>query len=419
MTKTILLATAFGVALATTNFASPFSAVAAPARAVLTTTVAPAQVKFGSIKVDGLNIAYREAGDPKLPKLVLLHGWPSSSHQYRDLIPALSQRFHVIAPDYQGFGNSDRPDPATYHYSFDAISVTIEKFLAAKGFDHYGLFMQDYGGPVGFRIVGRNPKALDWLIIQNTNAYEVGFSAAWDGFRKALWMNRTRRERGAARRLQHARGHQEHRLSGRRRSSRADRARRASRPTRRPSRGPTTCASSSTSSTTTGPTRRSIPAWQKFLREQPAQDADLLGPARPLLHPGGRRSLSAGPAQGRDAPAQCRPFRDRGQSSLHRRPHHQLLRRAREGEVADPTIALFASACIAEPRANPNAPSTSRSVQPRSGAQCQSLSPRSSRTAGWWSACRSGPAGRWRPPGRSPACRARRRRWARLVEGRM
>ena len=191
MTKTILLATAFGVALATTNFASPFSAVAAPARAVLTTTVAPAQVKFGSIKVDGLNIAYREAGDPSLPKLVLLHGWPSSSHQYRDLIPALSKRFHVIAPDYQGFGNSDAPDPATYRYSFDAISVTIEKFLAAKGFDHYGLFMQDYGGPVGFRIVGRNPKALDWLIMQNTNSYEEGLSSAWDAFRKALWVSRT------------------------------------------------------------------------------------------------------------------------------------------------------------------------------------------------------------------------------------
>ena len=121
---------------------------------------------------------------------MLLHGWPSSSHQYRNLIPALANRFHVIAPDYQGFGNSDHPDPATYHYSFDAISTTVEKFLAAKGFDHYGLFVQDYGGPVGFRIVGRNPKALDWLIVQNTNAYEVGFSAAWDGFRKALWINR-------------------------------------------------------------------------------------------------------------------------------------------------------------------------------------------------------------------------------------
>jgi len=122
---------------------------------------------------------------------VLLHGWPSSSHQYRDLIVALAPRFHVIAPDYQGFGNSDRPDPAIYHYSFEAISVTMEKFLAAKGFERYGIFMQDYGGPVGFRIIGRNPQALEWLIIQNTNAYENGLSPAWDAFRKALWVNRS------------------------------------------------------------------------------------------------------------------------------------------------------------------------------------------------------------------------------------
>lgn len=176
-----------------TAAAAPQAGAAPPVATlnVITTGVAAAQVKYGAINVDGLNIAYREAGDVKAPKLVLLHGWPSSSHQFRDLIPALADRFHVIAPDYQGFGNSDHPDPATYQYTFEKISVTVEKFLAAKGFDHYGLFVQDYGGPVGFRIVGRNPKALDWLIIQNTNAYEVGFSAAWDGFRNALWINRS------------------------------------------------------------------------------------------------------------------------------------------------------------------------------------------------------------------------------------
>ena len=188
--KTRLLAAAFSATVATVNLVYSFAAVAAPSP-VLTTQVSPTQVRYGTINVDGLNIAYREAGDPRLPKLVLLHGWPSSSHQYRNLIPALAGRFHVIAPDYQGFGNSDHPDPATYHYSFDAIAATMEKFLAAKGFDHYGLFVQDYGGPVGFRIVGRNPKALDWLIVQNSNAYEVGFTAAWDGFRKALWLDRT------------------------------------------------------------------------------------------------------------------------------------------------------------------------------------------------------------------------------------
>lgn len=166
------------------------AAPVAPA-AIHTPSVTAQDVKFGTVKIDGLNIAYREAGDPKNPKLVLLHGFPASSHQYRNLIRVLGARFHVIAPDYQGFGNSDMPDPATYAYTFDAISVTIEKFLAAKGFDHYGLYVQDYGGPVGFRIVGRNPKALDWLIVQNSNAYEVGFSPAWDGFRGALWKNRS------------------------------------------------------------------------------------------------------------------------------------------------------------------------------------------------------------------------------------
>ena len=148
-------------------------------------------VTFGTIKIDGLNIAYREAGDPRNPKLVLLHGFPASSHQYRDLVPALADRFHVIAPDYQGFGNSDAPDPATYAYTFDALAATIEKFLAAKNFHRYGLFVQDYGGPVGFRIVGKNPDALEWMIVQNSNAYEEGFTAAWDGFRGALWKNRS------------------------------------------------------------------------------------------------------------------------------------------------------------------------------------------------------------------------------------
>ncbi|MEO8025978.1 MAG: alpha/beta hydrolase [Bryobacteraceae bacterium] len=159
--------------------------------AATTNGTRPAVVTYQTVKIDGLNIAYREAGNPANPKLVLLHGFPASSHQYRDLIPALMDRFHVIAPDYPGFGNSDMPDPATYAYSFDKISEVVEALLKVKGFDHYGLFVQDYGGPVGFRIVGRKPAALDWLIIQNTNAYEVGFTKAWDGFRGALWKDRS------------------------------------------------------------------------------------------------------------------------------------------------------------------------------------------------------------------------------------
>jgi pimeloyl-ACP methyl ester carboxylesterase len=148
------------------------------------------EVSYGTLLVDGLNIAYREAGDPANPKLVLLHGFPASSHQYRNLIPALADRFHVIAPDYPGFGNSDQPDPAKFSYTFDKLTEVTEKFLKAKGFEKFGLFMQDYGGPVGFRIIGQHPEWAEWLIIQNTNAYEEGFTSAWDAIRNALWKKR-------------------------------------------------------------------------------------------------------------------------------------------------------------------------------------------------------------------------------------
>jgi pimeloyl-ACP methyl ester carboxylesterase len=146
---------------------------------------------YKSVTVDGLSVFYREAGDTTKPKLVLLHGFPASSHQYRNLISALADNFHVVAPDYPGFGNSDLPSPTEFNYTFDRLSEIVEEFLKAIGFTRFGLYMQDYGGPVGFRIISRHPDWLDWLIIQNTNAYEVGFTKAWDGFRNALWKNRT------------------------------------------------------------------------------------------------------------------------------------------------------------------------------------------------------------------------------------
>jgi pimeloyl-ACP methyl ester carboxylesterase len=148
-------------------------------------------VTYGSTVVDGFNIAYREAGAADAPKLVLLHGFPSSSHQYRDLIRALADRFHVIAPDYPGFGLSDTPDPSEFGYTFDNIARIISRFLSIKEFERYGLFVQDYGGPVGFRLVEGDPDALEWLIVQNSNAYEVGFTPAWDGLRNALWKQRS------------------------------------------------------------------------------------------------------------------------------------------------------------------------------------------------------------------------------------
>jgi pimeloyl-ACP methyl ester carboxylesterase len=149
------------------------------------------KVLYKTAVVEGLSIFYREAGDPANPKLLLLHGFPSSSHQYRNLIYALSDRFHIIAPDYPGFGNSDMPSPDKFDYTFDRLSEIIEGFLKKIGFTHFGLYVYDYGGPVGFRIISLHPDWLEWLIIQNANAYEVGFTSAWDGLRNSLWKNRT------------------------------------------------------------------------------------------------------------------------------------------------------------------------------------------------------------------------------------
>src|SRR5918995_835092 len=139
------------------------------------------KVLYKTAVVEGLSIFYREAGDPGNPKLLLLHGFPASSHQYRNLISALSDRFHIISPDYPGFGNSDMSSPDKFDYTFDRLSEIIEGFLKQIGFTHFGLYMQDYGGPVGFRTISLHPHWLGWLIIQNSNAYEIGFTSAWDG----------------------------------------------------------------------------------------------------------------------------------------------------------------------------------------------------------------------------------------------
>jgi pimeloyl-ACP methyl ester carboxylesterase len=143
-----------------------------------------------TVTVDGLSIFYRESGNPANPKMVLLHGFPSSSHQFRNLMFTLADHFHVIAPDYPGFGNSGIPSPDEFNYTFDQLSEIIENFLKVIGFTRFGLYMYDYGGPIGFRIITRYPEWPEWLVIQNTNAYEIGLTTALDGLR-ALWKNRT------------------------------------------------------------------------------------------------------------------------------------------------------------------------------------------------------------------------------------
>jgi pimeloyl-ACP methyl ester carboxylesterase len=145
-----------------------------------------------TVEVDGLNVFYRQAGDPTSPKLLLLGGFPASSHQFRNLIPALAERFHVVSPDYPGFGNTDMPDPTEWDYTFGHLTAIVEGLLEEIRFTGpMGIYMQDYGGPIGNRIIARHPDWLEWQVIQNANTYEEGFTEVWDGIRHALWANRS------------------------------------------------------------------------------------------------------------------------------------------------------------------------------------------------------------------------------------
>ena len=135
-------------------------------------------VNFKTVKVDGLDIFYREAGNKMKPTILLLHGFPSSSHMFRDLIKDLSEDHHLIAPDYPGFGLSSSPLPSVYNYSFDNLALTINHFIDALRLKKFSLYVQDYGGPIGFRIAAQRPELIEALIIQNANAYNEGLGDA-------------------------------------------------------------------------------------------------------------------------------------------------------------------------------------------------------------------------------------------------
>jgi pimeloyl-ACP methyl ester carboxylesterase len=140
--------------------------------------------------VQGLKLFYREAGSKASPTIVLLHGFPSSSHMFRDLIPQLAANFHVIAPDYVGFGYSDAPDAGTFNYTFDTLSVYAEELLfGVLGLEKFSIYVQDYGAPVGYRIAFRHQDAIEGIVVQNGNAYAEGVGAAFDPM-KPFWVNR-------------------------------------------------------------------------------------------------------------------------------------------------------------------------------------------------------------------------------------
>jgi len=140
-----------------------------------------ASTTYHRVTVDGVRLFYREAGPKGAPTIVLLHGFPSSSREFDSLIPLLAGRFHLVAPDFPGFGQSDAPPPSTYTYTFEQLAKTTNHFIEQLGIGKYSLYLHDYGGPVGFRIMTQHPERLQSLIVQNANAYQEGLGAKWAG----------------------------------------------------------------------------------------------------------------------------------------------------------------------------------------------------------------------------------------------
>jgi pimeloyl-ACP methyl ester carboxylesterase len=151
------------------------------------------QTTYKFIDINGVNIFYREAGSKTAPTLVLLHGYPTSSHMFRNLIDKLAGKYHLIAPDYPGYGRSEQPPIANFEYTFDNFATIINSLLEKLEISKYSLYLMDYGAPVGWRIASAQPEKIDTLIVQNGCAYEEGLETFWDPF-KAYWKDRTDKE---------------------------------------------------------------------------------------------------------------------------------------------------------------------------------------------------------------------------------
>lgn len=145
-------------------------------------------VQYKTAQVDSVKVFYREAGSPSLPGLLLLHGHASSSHTFRNIIPQLADTFHVVAPDYPGFGNSDRPDPKEYEYTFVNLAKTIDKLTEQIGLTKYAAYLFDFGAPIGLMLGSKHPERVTGFFTQSGNAYDEGLSPAFDGI-KAMWAN--------------------------------------------------------------------------------------------------------------------------------------------------------------------------------------------------------------------------------------
>lgn len=147
-------------------------------------------MRFSRVVACGVEVFFREEGSPELPTMVLLHGFPSSSHMFRDLIPRLSGHFHIVAPDYPGFGQSESPSRDHFAYTFDHLADVVEDLLAELGLDRYYLYVFDYGAPIGFRLAMRRPEAVLGIVSQNGNVYEEGLGGKWKS-RAEYWASPT------------------------------------------------------------------------------------------------------------------------------------------------------------------------------------------------------------------------------------
>jgi len=158
----------------------------------------PTQLNYRTANIDGVEVFYREAGPKAAPVLLLLHGFPTSSHMFRNLIPQLSDRYHVIAPDYPGFGQSAMPDRDKFAYTFDNYAQIVDKLMQQLGVNRYAIYVMDYGAPVGFRLASSHPERVTALIVQNGNAYNEGLEQFWDPI-NAYWETGGSTEREAIR----------------------------------------------------------------------------------------------------------------------------------------------------------------------------------------------------------------------------
>jgi len=155
-----------------------------------TSAKASSPMHYRTTEIDGLEIFYREAGSRDNPTILLLHGFPTSSHMFRNLMPALADEYHLVAPDYPGFGYSSMPALEEFEYTFDRLAEVVEAVVDKLGLDFYSIYLQDYGAPVGFRLAAKYPERVQALIVQNGNAYEEGLREFWDPI-KAYWAERT------------------------------------------------------------------------------------------------------------------------------------------------------------------------------------------------------------------------------------